>query len=362
MVDSANLQNKIIFITGSAGFIGSNLVLELLRTASPVHIVGIDNMNDYYDVSLKDYRLAEIEKCAAEHPDSTWTFVRGNIADRELIDKLFAEYKFDIVVNLAAQAGVRYSITNPDVYIESNLIGFYNILEACRATMKSDHPVEHLVYASSSSVYGTNKKIPYSTDDKVDNPVSLYAATKKSNELMAHAYSKLYNIPSTGLRFFTVYGPAGRPDMAYFGFTNKLLKGETIEIFNYGNCKRDFTYVDDIVEGVKRVMMHAPEKMNGEDGLPLPPYAVYNIGNNNPENLLDFVQILSEELVRAKVLPEDYDFDAHKKLVPMQPGDVPITYADTSALERDFGFKPSTSLRDGLRKFAEWYHEFYQSK
>ena len=362
MVNSANLQNKIILITGAAGFIGSNLVLELLRTASPVHIVGIDNMNDYYDVSLKDYRLAEIEKCAAEHPESTWTFIRGNIADRELIEKLFAEYKFDIVVNLAAQAGVRYSITNPDVYIESNLIGFYNILEACRATMKSDHPVEHLVYASSSSVYGTNKKIPYSTDDKVDNPVSLYAATKKSNELMAHAYSKLYNIPSTGLRFFTVYGPAGRPDMAYFGFTNKLLKGETIEIFNYGNCKRDFTYVDDIVEGVKRVMMHAPEKMNGEDGLPLPPYAVYNIGNNNPENLLDFVQILSEELVRAKVLPEDYDFDAHKKLVPMQPGDVPITYADTSALERDFGFKPSTSLRDGLRKFAEWYHEFYQSK
>lgn len=357
-----DLQNKTILITGAAGFIGSNLVLELLRTASPVHITGIDNMNDYYDVSLKDYRLGEIEKCAAEHSESTWTFVRGNIADRELIDKLFAEYKFDIVVNLAAQAGVRYSITNPDVYIESNLIGFYNILEACRATMKTDHPVEHLVYASSSSVYGTNKKIPYSTDDKVDNPVSLYAATKKSNELMAHAYSKLYNIPSTGLRFFTVYGPAGRPDMAYFGFTNKLLKGETIEIFNYGNCKRDFTYVDDIVEGVKRVMMHAPEKMSGEDGLPLPPYAVYNIGNNNPENLLDFVQILSEELVRAKVLPEDYDFEAHKKLVPMQAGDVPITYADTSALERDFGFKPSTSLREGLRKFAEWYHEFYQSK
>lgn len=357
MVNSTNLQNKIILITGVAGFIGSNLVMELLRSTSPVHIVGIDNMNDYYDVSLKKYRLNEIGKCAAEHPDSKWTFVRGNIADRELIDNLFAEYKFDIVVNLAAQAGVRYSITNPDVYIESNLIGFYNILEACR-----HNPVEHLVYASSSSVYGTNKKIPYSTDDKVDNPVSLYAATKKSNELMAHAYSKLYNIPSTGLRFFTVYGPAGRPDMAYFGFTNKLLKGETIEIFNYGNCKRDFTYVDDIVEGVKRVMMHSPEKMNGEDGLPLPPYAVYNIGNNNPENLLDFVQILSEELVRAKVLPEDYDFDAHKKLVPMQPGDVPITYADTSALERDFGFKPSTSLRDGLRKFAEWYHEFYQSK
>lgn len=357
MVNSMNLQNKIIFITGVAGFIGSNLVMELLRSTSPVHIVGIDNMNDYYDVSLKEYRLNEIGKCATEHPDSKWTFVRGNIADRELIDNLFAEYKFDIVVNLAAQAGVRYSITNPGVYIESNLIGFYNILEACR-----HNPVEHLVYASSSSVYGTNKKIPYSTDDKVDNPVSLYAATKKSNELMAHAYSKLYNIPSTGLRFFTVYGPAGRPDMAYFGFTNKLLKGETIEIFNYGKCKRDFTYVDDIVEGVKRVMMHSPEKMNGEDGLPLPPYAVYNIGNNNPENLLDFVQILSEELVRAKVLPEDYDFEAHKKLVPMQPGDVPITYADTSALERDFGFKPSTSLRDGLRKFAEWYHEFYQSK
>ena len=357
MVNSMNLQNKIIFITGVAGFIGSNLVMELLRSTSPGHIVGIDNMNDYYDVSLKEYRLNEIGKCATEHPDSKWTFVRGNIADRELIDNLFAEYKFDIVVNLAAQAGVRYSITNPGVYIESNLIGFYNILEACR-----HNPVEHLVYASSSSVYGTNKKIPYSTDDKVDNPVSLYAATKKSNELMAHAYSKLYNIPSTGLRFFTVYGPAGRPDMAYFGFTNKLLKGETIEIFNYGKCKRDFTYVDDIVEGVKRVMMHSPEKMNGEDGLPLPPYAVYNIGNNNPENLLDFVQILSEELVRAKVLPEDYDFEAHKKLVPMQPGDVPITYADTSALERDFGFKPSTSLRDGLRKFAEWYHEFYQSK
>lgn len=357
-----DLRKRTLIITGAAGFIGANLVIELLRTIPGVCIVGLDNMNDYYDVSIKEYRLEEIEKCAAEHHDSKWTFVRGNIADRELIDNLFAEYKFDIVVNLAAQAGVRYSITNPDVYIESNIIGFYNILEACRATMSTDHPVEHLVYASSSSVYGTNKKIPYSTDDKVDNPVSLYAATKKSNELMAHAYSKLYNIPSTGLRFFTVYGPAGRPDMAYFGFTNKLLKGETIEIFNYGNCKRDFTYVDDIVEGVKRVMMHPPEKMNGEDGLPLPPYAVYNIGNNNPENLLDFVQILSEELVRAKVLPEDYDFEAHKKLVPMQPGDVPITYADTSALERDFGFKPSTSLRDGLRKFAEWYHEFYQNK
>lgn len=357
-----HLTNKNILITGASGFIGANLVQDLLKTVDNLHIIGIDNMNDYYDVSIKEYRLLEIEKCAAEHPESTWTFVRGNIADRELIDKLFAENQFDIVVNLAAQAGVRYSISNPGVYIESNIIGFYNILEACRATTKTDHPVEHLVYASSSSVYGTNKKIPYSTDDKVDNPVSLYAATKKSNELMAHAYSKLYNIPSTGLRFFTVYGPAGRPDMAYFGFTNKLFNGETIEIFNYGNCKRDFTYVDDIVEGVKRVMQHAPEKQMGEDGLPLPPYAVYNIGNNSPENLLDFVTILQEELICAKVLPEDYDFEAHKKLVPMQPGDVPITYADTSALERDFGFKPSTSLRDGLRKFAEWYHEFYQNK
>ena len=356
-ISNINLPNKCILVTGAAGFIGSNLVEELLRTVPGAKIVGLDNMNDYYDVSIKEYRLSEIEKLAAEHTDCEWTFVKGNIADRELIDKLFAEHKFSVVVNLAAQAGVRYSITNPDVYIESNLIGFYNILEACRK-----YPVEHLVYASSSSVYGTNKKIPYSTDDKVDNPVSLYAATKKSNELMAHAYSKLYNIPSTGLRFFTVYGPAGRPDMAYFGFTNKLLKGETIEIFNYGNCKRDFTYVDDIVEGVKRVMPHAPEKQDGEDGLPLPPYAVYNIGNNNPENLLDFVTILQEELIRAKVLPENYDFEAHKKLVPMQPGDVPITYADTSALERDFGFKPSTSLRMGLRKFAEWYHEFYQNK
>ena len=353
------LTNKGILVTGSAGFIGSNLVKELLQTVPAVKIVGLDNMNDYYDVSIKEYRLAEIERLAAEHPDCTWTFVKGNIADRALIDKLFAEYRFDIVVNLAAQAGVRYSITNPDVYIESNIIGFYNILEACRAMMSTDHPVEHLVYASSSSVYGSNKKIPYSTDDKVDNPVSLYAATKKSNELLAHAYSKLYNIPSTGLRFFTVYGPAGRPDMAYFGFTNKLIKGETIKIFNYGNCKRDFTYVDDIVEGVKRVMQHAPEKQTGEDGLPLPPYAVYNIGNNSPENLLDFVNILQEELVRAGVLPADYDFEAHKELVPMQPGDVPITYADTYALECDFGFKPSTSLRQGLRKFAEWYKEFY---
>lgn len=352
-----NLTNKTILITGAAGFIGSNLVLELLRTTESIHIVGIDNMSNYYDVSIKEYRLKEIEKLALQYPTSKWTFIKGNIADKELIENSFAEYKFDIVVNLAAQAGVRYSITNPDVYIESNIIGFYNILEACR-----NYPVEHLVYASSSSVYGTNKKIPYSTDDKVDNPVSLYAATKKSNELMAHAYSKLYNIPSTGLRFFTVYGPAGRPDMAYFGFTNKLLKGETIEIFNFGNCKRDFTYIDDIVEGVKRVMQCAPEKENGEDGLPIPPYRVYNIGNNSPENLLDFVDILQQELIRAKVLPEDYNFEEHKKLVPMQAGDVPITYADTTALERDFGFKPSTSLRDGLRKFAEWYHEFYQNK
>ncbi len=349
------LQNKVILITGTAGFIGSNLAMALLRTQSPLHIVGIDNVNDYYDVSIKEYRMNEIEKLAAAYPESKYTFIKGNIADRALIDRVFEEYKPSVVVNLAAQAGVRYSITNPDVYVEANLIGFYNILEACR-----NYPVEHLVYASSSSVYGSNKKVPYSTEDKVDNPVSLYAATKKSNELLAHAYSKLYNIPSTGLRFFTVYGPAGRPDMAYFGFTNKLIKGQTIEIFNYGNCKRDFTYVDDIVEGIKRVMQHAPEKQNGEDGLPLPPYAVYNIGNSTPENLLDFVTILQEELVRAKVLPADYDFEAHKKLVPMQPGDVPVTYADTTALERDFGFKPSTSLREGLRKFAEWYYNFYQ--
>lgn len=358
---NVQIKNNTILITGAAGFIGSNLVLELLKAQSPVNIIGIDNLNDYYDVSIKEWRLEQIEKTAQEHQESNWTFIKGNIADKNVIENIFENYKPSIVVNLAAQAGVRYSITNPDVYIESNLIGFYNILEACRHSYDNgESGVEHLVYASSSSVYGTNKKIPYSTEDKVDNPVSLYAATKKSNELMAHAYSKLYNIPSTGLRFFTVYGPAGRPDMAYFGFTNKLLKGETIQIFNYGNCKRDFTYVDDIVEGVKRVMQAAPEKKIGEDGLPIPPYAVYNIGNNQPENLLDFVDILQQELIRAKVLPEDYDFERHKKLVPMQPGDVPVTYADTSALENDFGFKPGTSLRDGLRKFAEWYKEFYR--
>ena len=354
------LTNKVILVTGAAGFIGSNLVMELLKEVQPVHIIGIDNMNDYYDVSIKEYRLKQIEGLAAEHPDSSWRFVKGSIADKELVDFLFEAYHPAVVVNLAAQAGVRYSITNPDVYIQSNLIGFYNILEACRHSYDSGQAgVEHLVYASSSSVYGTNKKVPYSTEDKVDNPVSLYAATKKSNELMAHAYSKLYNIPSTGLRFFTVYGPAGRPDMAYFGFTNKLRNNETIQIFNYGNCKRDFTYVDDIVEGVKRVMQAAPEKKMGEDGLPIPPYAVYNIGNSHPENLLEFVDILQQELIRAGVLPADYDFEAHKELVPMQPGDVPVTYADTTALERDFGFKPSTTLRDGLRKFAEWYREFY---
>lgn len=357
---NVSLEGKKILVTGAAGFIGSNLVLELLRTTTTIHIVGIDNMNDYYDVSIKEYRLTQIEKEVAKHNNSSWTFFKNSIADREIINKIFTEYKPAVVVNLAAQAGVRYSITNPDVYIESNLIGFYNILEACRHSYDSYDGVEHLVYASSSSVYGSNKKVPYSTDDKVDNPVSLYAATKKSNELMAHAYSKLYNIPSTGLRFFTVYGPAGRPDMAYFGFTNKLRAGETIQIFNYGNCKRDFTYVDDIVEGVKRVMKAAPEKKNGEDGLPIPPYAVYNIGNNQPENLLEFVDILQQELIRAEVLPADYDFDAHKKLVAMQPGDVPVTYADTSALEADFGFKPNTSLRNGLRKFAEWYKEFYR--
>ena len=355
-MQNIDLTGKTILVTGSAGFIGSNLVLELLKSESKATIIGLDNVNDYYDVSIKEWRLSEIEKAAAESSCS-YHFIRGDLADRAVIDRFFADYKPTVVVNLAAQAGVRYSITNPDAYIQSNLIGFYNILEACR---HAEPAVEHLVYASSSSVYGSNKKVPYSTEDKVDNPVSLYAATKKSNELLAHAYSKLYNIPSTGLRFFTVYGPAGRPDMAYFGFTNKLRKGETIQIFNYGNCKRDFTFVADIVEGVKRVMKGAPEKAVGEDGLPIPPYAVYNIGNSNPENLLDFVTILQEELIRAEVLPADYDFEAHKKLVPMQPGDVPVTYADTGALERDYGFKPNTDLRDGLRKFAEWYKEFYK--
>ncbi|MDD6794727.1 MAG: GDP-mannose 4,6-dehydratase [Clostridiaceae bacterium] len=355
-----DLKGKKVLITGAAGFIGSNLVLELLDSYDSIHIIGIDNMNDYYDVNIKEWRLAEIEKSIANCHDSTWKFIEGSISDKQLIDEIFNEYKPDFVVNLAAQAGVRYSITNPDAYIESNIIGFYNILEACRHSYDNGAKgVDHLVYASSSSVYGLNKKVPYSTDDKVDNPVSLYAATKKSNELIAHAYSKLYNIPSTGLRFFTVYGPAGRPDMAYFGFTNKLLKGETIKIFNYGNCKRDFTYIDDIVEGVKRVMQAPPERKNGEDGLPIPPYAVYNIGNNNPENLLDFVTILQEELIRAEVLPADYDFEAHKELVPMQPGDVPVTYADTTPLQKNFGFKPDTSLRDGLKNFAEWYKKFY---
>lgn len=353
-VQNISLCGKTILVTGAAGFIGANLVMELLKTISPITVVGLDNMNDYYDVSIKEYRLSEIERLSALKPNSKWIFVKGNLADKLLIEQLFCEYKFDVVVNLAAQAGVRYSITNPDVYIESNIIGFYNILEACR-----NHPVEHLVYASSSSVYGTNDKIPYSVDDKVDNPVSLYAATKKSDELLAHAYSKLYDIPSTALRFFTVYGPAGRPDMAYFSFTNKLLNGETIKIFNFGNCKRDFTYIDDIVEGVKLVMQSSPEKKSGDDGLPVPPYRIYNIGNNSPENLLDFVQILSEELVEAGVLASDYDFQSHKELVPMQAGDVPITYADTSLLERDFGFKPSTSLRNGLKKFAKWYYDFY---
>ena len=361
-MNKINLQNKTIFITGSAGFIGSNLVLELLKTQSPVNIIGLDNVNDYYDVNIKKWRMKEIDKCVDAHPESSYTFVKGDLADKSTIDDIFTKYNPDIVVNLGAQAGVRYSIANPDAYIQSNLIGFYNILEACRHSYDNKNKgVEHLVYASSSSVYGTNKKIPYSTDDKVDNPVSLYAATKKSDELMAHAYSKLYNIPSTGLRFFTVYGPAGRPDMAYFGFTNKLLKGETIQIFNYGNCQRDFTYIDDIVHGVTLVMQAPPERKDGEDGLPIPPYSIYNIGNNHPENLLDFVDILQQELVRAKVLPEDYDFESHKKLVAMQPGDVPVTYADTTALERDFGFKPSTNLRDGLRKFAEWYKMFYCS-
>ena len=351
MKTKVDLENKTILVTGSAGFIGYYLSKRLLEEIKGVKVIGFDSVNDYYDVSLKEWRLDQLSKY------DNFTFIRGNLADKDLVNKVFKDYKPSVVVNLAAQAGVRYSIDHPDVYIESNLIGFYNILEACRY-----NPVEHLVYASSSSVYGGNKKVPFSTDDKVDNPVSLYAATKKSNELLAHCYSKLYNIPSTGLRFFTVYGPAGRPDMAYFGFTNKLINNETIKIFNYGNCKRDFTYVDDIVEGIIRVMQGAPEKLNGEDGLPLPPYAVYNIGNSNPENLLDFVQILQEELIRAGVLPKDYDFESHKELVVMQPGDVPITYADTSALENDYGFKPSTSLREGLRKFAEWYKDFYINK
>ena len=350
---------KVIFVTGAAGFIGANLVKRLLQSEELFQVIGIDNMNDYYDVSLKEYRLRELEKVAAVSL-SQWTFIRGNIADKALIKEIFAKYKPSIVVNLAAQAGVRYSITNPDVYIESNLLGFYNILEACRHSYDGGAPgVEHLVYASSSSVYGGNTKVPFSTDDKVDHPVSLYAATKKSNELLAHCYAKLYNIPCTGLRFFTVYGPAGRPDMAYFGFTNKLLAGKTIQIFNYGHCERDFTYVDDIVEGVVRVMQGAPERKNGADGLPIPPYAVYNIGGGHPVNLLDFVDILQQELVRAGVLPADYDFEAHKKLVPMQPGDVPVTYADTEALQRDYGYCPTTSLRDGLRKFAEWYKAYY---
>ena len=361
-MEKINLNHKSIFVTGAAGFIGSNLVKRLFKDVKGATIVGIDNMNDYYDPALKEFRLREIEALDGQN-ENRWVFVKGDIADKQTIDGVFRDYHPAVVVNLAAQAGVRYSITNPEAYIQSNLIGFYNILEACRHSYdEGGAGVEHLVYASSSSVYGSNKKIPYSTDDKVDNPVSLYAATKKSNELMAHAYSKLYNIPSTGLRFFTVYGPAGRPDMAYFGFTNKLVKGDTIQIFNYGNCKRDFTFVDDIVEGVVRIMQGAPEKQTGEDGLPLPPYAVYNIGNNQPENLLTFVDILQQELVRAGVLPADYDFEAHKKLVPMQPGDVPVTYADTTALERDYGFKPSTSLRDGLRSFAEWYAEFYGVK
>lgn len=374
---NVSLEGKTVLVTGAAGFIGSNLVKRLFYEVKNIHIIGIDSITDYYDVNIKYERLKEIKQCLSvivdqksgmdengvesgfyqEKNGSSWTFVHASIADKEAVEKIFTENNISVVVNLAAQAGVRYSITNPDAYIQSNLIGFYNILEACR-----HHEVEHLVYASSSSVYGSNKKIPYSTDDKVDNPVSLYAATKKSNELMAHAYSKLYNIPSTGLRFFTVYGPAGRPDMAYFGFTNKLVKGETIKIFNYGNCKRDFTFVDDIVEGVVRIMQHAPEKQNGEDGLPIPPYKVYNIGNNSPENLLDFVTILQEELVRAGVLPNNYDFEAHKELVPMQPGDVPVTYADTTPLEQDFGFKPNTSLRDGLRHFAEWYAKYYKNR
>lgn len=354
LLSNVNLKNNTILITGAAGFIGAFLAMELFQTIEPIHIVGYDSINDYYDVSLKEHRLNEIESVASKHPESSWTFIRGNLADKELINRTFEKFNFNVVVNLAAQAGVRYSIDHPDAYIESNILGFHNILEACR-----NYPVEHLVYASSSSVYGGNKKIPFSTDDKVDNPVSLYAATKKSNELLAHAYSKLYNIPSTGLRFFTVYGPAGRPDMAYFGFTDKLLQGKTIQIFNYGNCLRDFTYIDDIVEGIIRVMQCAPEKEIGEDGLPNPPYRIYNIGNNHPENLLDFVRILSEELMRAGILSSDYDLEAHKELVGMQPGDVPVTYADISALERDLDFKPQTDLRTGLRKFAEWYKGYY---
>ncbi len=349
LIENVSLSGKTVLVTGAAGFIGANLVKRLFADVKDIRIIGIDSITDYYDVNIKYGRLEEIASLGRD-----WTFIKGNIADREVLEGIFRDYAPAVVVNLAAQAGVRYSITNPDAYIESNMIGFYNILECCR-----HYPVEHLVYASSSSVYGTNKKVPYSTDDKVDNPVSLYAATKKSNELMAHAYSKLYDIPSTGLRFFTVYGPAGRPDMAYFGFTDKLRKGETIKIFNYGNCKRDFTYIDDIVEGVVRIIGHAPERQKGEDGLPLPPYEVYNIGNSSPENLLDFVQILQEELIAAKVLPQDYDFESHKELVPMQPGDVPVTFADTAPLERDFGFRPSTSLRTGLRNFAQWYAEYY---
>ena len=384
-MEKIDLNNKTILVTGGAGFIGSNLIKRLFKDTKGTTIVNIDNMNDYYDVSLKEHRLADIEKTNTNFTNNTnkYEFVKGDIADKALIDRLFKEYQFDVVVNLAAQAGVRYSIENPDAYIMSNMMGFYNILEACRASQKmnTDRPdetdkktntnftndtnyqgVQHLVYASSSSVYGGNKKVPFSTDDRVDNPVSLYAATKKSNELFAHCYSKLYNIPTTGLRFFTVYGPAGRPDMAYFGFTNKLLAGKTIQIFNYGNCRRDFTYVDDIVEGIVRVMQGAPSRQTGEDGLPIPPYAVYNIGGGQPENLLDFVNILQEELLRAGVLPEDYDFEAHKELVPMQPGDVPTTYADATALERDFGFTPKITLREGLRKFAEWYKSYYGSK
>lgn len=355
-------SDKAVLITGAAGFIGANLAMRLIKTNSRITLIGLDNMNDYYDVSLKEYRLSEIEKLVKENTSVRWIFIEGDLADKALIDSVFEKHKPDIVVNLAAQAGVRYSIENPDAYIQSNLIGFYNILEACRHSYDNgEKGVDHLVYASSSSVYGGNTKVPFSTEDKVDNPVSLYAATKKSDELMAHAYSKLYDIPSTGLRFFTVYGPAGRPDMAYFSFTDKLIKGETIKIFNYGNCKRDFTYIDDIVEGIMRVMANSPERKTGDDGLPMPPYALYNIGNSSPENLLEFVDTLQQELVRAEVLPEDYDFDEHKELVPMQPGDVPVTYADTSALERDLGFKPSTPLREGLRKFAQWYKEYYQS-